>query len=63
MSATQSIESLYEDEYVYKADQNTSTRYKIKKLIKNIKKNVITIKTSVSKNVKKMKTKLTSLNK
>ena len=61
MSATQSIISQYEDEYIYNADQNTT--YKIKKILKNLKIKATTIKNSVSKNAKKWKNKLTSLNK
>ena len=57
MSATQSIISQYEDEYIYNADENNST---VKKILKNLKIKATTIKTSVTK---KLRNKLSLLNK
>ena len=59
MSATQSIVSQYEDEYIYNADENNSTTYKLTKLLKNIKRKSITIKTSVSTSTMKIRMKIT----
>ena len=60
MSATQSIVSQYEDEYIYNADENNST---IKKILKNLKIKATTIKKSVTNNAKKLRNKLSLLNK